>query len=118
MIAAACLEYEEYSMYQKNIILITSIFLLFGCMDKTKLNNDGDAASIEKKRLTKLVSLMTMIGKQPMTIQKNLDWPMCLRTYGQRTKRTMNLVIKLLNHLKSMLAPQKLKQFQPKENRC
>ena len=36
-------------MYQKNIILITSIFLLFGCMDKTKLNNDGDAASIEKK---------------------------------------------------------------------
>ena len=49
MIAAACLEYEEYSMYQKNIILITSIFLLFGCMDKTKLNNDGDAASIEKK---------------------------------------------------------------------
>ena len=36
-------------MYQKIIILITSIFLLFGCMDKTKLNNDGDAASIEKK---------------------------------------------------------------------
>ena len=49
MIAAACLVYEGYSMYQKNIILITSIFLLFGCMDKTKLNNDGDAASIEKK---------------------------------------------------------------------
>ena len=36
-------------MYQKNIVLITSIFLLFGCMDKTKLNNDGDAASIEEK---------------------------------------------------------------------
>ena len=36
-------------MYQKNIILITSIFLLFGCMDKTKLNDDADAASIEKK---------------------------------------------------------------------
>ena len=36
-------------MYQKNIILIISIFLLFGCMDKTDLNNDADAASIEKK---------------------------------------------------------------------
>ena len=36
-------------MYQKNIVLITSIFLLFGCMDKTKLNDDADAASIEKK---------------------------------------------------------------------
>ena len=81
-------------MYQKNIILITSIFLLFGCMDKTKLNNDADAASIEKraimhplraspsrrtpmvntfcskdhflifkkKRLTKLISPMAVIG--------------------------------------------------------
>ena len=36
-------------MYQKNIVLITSIFLLFGCMDKTKLNNDGDVALIEEK---------------------------------------------------------------------
>ena len=49
MVAAVWLEYEEYSMYQKNIVLITSIFLLFGCMDKTKLDNDGDAASIEEK---------------------------------------------------------------------
>ena len=36
-------------MYQKNIIFITSIFLLLGCMDKTKLNNHGDAASIKEK---------------------------------------------------------------------
>ena len=36
-------------MYQKNIILIISIFLLFGCMDKTDLNNDADTSSIEKK---------------------------------------------------------------------
>ena len=36
-------------MYQKNIILIISIFLLFSCMDKTDLNNDADTPSIEKK---------------------------------------------------------------------
>ena len=38
-------------MYKKNIIFLTCIFLLFGCMDKTKLNNEGDAvSSIEKKK--------------------------------------------------------------------
>ena len=36
-------------MYQKNIILIASIFILSGCMDTTKLNNDADAGSIEEK---------------------------------------------------------------------
>ena len=36
-------------MYQKIIILTASIFIFSGCMDKTKLNNDGDAASIEEK---------------------------------------------------------------------
>ena len=42
---------EECSVYKKNIIFLTCIFLLFGCMDKTKLNNEGDAvSSIEKKK--------------------------------------------------------------------
>ena len=36
-------------MYQRNIILIASIFIFFGCMDTTKLNNDADAGSIEEK---------------------------------------------------------------------
>ncbi|MDA9240499.1 hypothetical protein N9P31_02445 [bacterium] len=38
-------------MYKKNIIFLTCIFLLFGCMDKRKLNNQADAvSSIEKKK--------------------------------------------------------------------
>ena len=52
-------------MYQKNIVLITSIFLLFGCMDKTKLNNDGDAASIEEKSDNP--------SPQGITFKKNAD---------------------------------------------
>ena len=42
---------KEYSMYQKNIIFLTCVFLLFGCMDKRKLNNEADAvSSVEKKK--------------------------------------------------------------------
>ena len=52
-------------MYQKNIVLITSIFLLFGCMDKTKLNNDSDAASIEEKSDNP--------SPQGITFKKNAD---------------------------------------------
>ena len=38
-------------MYKKNIIFLTCIFLLFGCMDKSKLNNEADpVSSIEKKK--------------------------------------------------------------------
>ena len=51
MIAVVRLMTEECSVYKKNIIFLTCIFLLFGCMDKTKLNNEGDAvSSIEKKK--------------------------------------------------------------------
>ena len=50
MIALVRLEYEEHSMYQKIIILMASIFIFSGCMDKTKLNNDADAGSIEEKK--------------------------------------------------------------------
>ena len=38
-------------MYQKNIIFLTCVFLLFGCMDQRKLNNEADAvSSVEKKK--------------------------------------------------------------------
>ena len=38
-------------MYQKNIIFLTCILLVFGCMDKRKLNNEADAvSSIEKEK--------------------------------------------------------------------
>ena len=38
-------------MYQKNIIFFTCVFLLFGCMDQRKLNNEADAvSSVEKKK--------------------------------------------------------------------
>ena len=51
MVAVVRLMTEECSVYKKNIIFLTCIFLLFGCMDKTKLNNEGDAvSSIEKKK--------------------------------------------------------------------
>ena len=51
MVAVVLLMTEECSVYKKNIIFLTCIFLLFGCMDKTKLNNEGDAvSSIEKKK--------------------------------------------------------------------
>ena len=50
MVAVVRLMTEECSVYKKNVIFLTCIFLLFGCMDKTKLNNEGDAvSSIEKK---------------------------------------------------------------------
>ena len=52
-------------MYQKNIIFLTCVFLLFGCMDKTKLNNDGDAASIEEKSDNP--------SPQGITFKKNAD---------------------------------------------
>ena len=52
-------------MYQKNLILITSLFLPFGCMDKTELNNTADAASIEKKNETHLPN--------GITFKKNAD---------------------------------------------
>ena len=51
MVAVVRLMTEECSVYKKNIIFLTCIFLLFGCMDKTKLNNEGAAvSSIEKKK--------------------------------------------------------------------
>ena len=38
-------------MYQKNIIFLTCVFLLFGCMDQRKLNNEaGAVSSVEKKK--------------------------------------------------------------------
>jgi hypothetical protein len=49
MIALVRLEYEEHSMYQKIIILMASIFIISGCMDKTNVDNNADAGSIEKK---------------------------------------------------------------------
>ena len=87
---------EECSVYKKNIIFLTCIFLLFGCMDKTKLNNEGDAASsiekkkenpspkgtfytkdhfliLEKKRLIKLILPMKLIVPQSMQMLKNPD---------------------------------------------
>ena len=51
MVAVVQLISKEYSVYQKNIIFLTCIFLLFGCMDKRTLNNEADAvSSIEKKK--------------------------------------------------------------------
>ena len=51
MVAVVRLIIKEYSVYQKNIIFLTCIFLLFGCMDKRTLNNEADAvSSIEKKK--------------------------------------------------------------------
>jgi hypothetical protein len=38
-------------MYQTNIIFFTCVFLLFGCMDQRKFNNEADAvSSLEKKK--------------------------------------------------------------------
>ena len=48
-VALVLLEYEEYSAYQKNMILITFVLLLFGCIDRTKLNNASHINSIEKR---------------------------------------------------------------------
>ena len=63
MIALVRLEYEEHSMYQKIIILIASIFIISGCMDKTKLNND--AGSIEEKKENQ--------SPKGVTFKKNAD---------------------------------------------
>ena len=53
-------------MYKKNIIFLTCIFLLFGCMDKTKLNNEGNAvSSILKKKETP--------SPKGITFKKNAD---------------------------------------------
>ena len=51
MVAVVRLITKEYSVYQKNIIFLTCILLVFGCMDKRKLNNEADAvSSIEKEK--------------------------------------------------------------------
>jgi hypothetical protein len=65
MIALVRLEYEEHSMYQKIIILMASIFIFSGCMDKTKLNNDADAGSIEEKKENQ--------SPKGVTFKKNAD---------------------------------------------
>ena len=44
---------------------MASIFIFSGCMDKTKLNNDGDAASIEEKSDNP--------SPQGITFKKNAD---------------------------------------------
>jgi hypothetical protein len=65
MIALVRLEYEEHSMHQKIIILMASIFIFSGCMDKTKLNNDADAGSIEEKKENQ--------SPKGVTFKKNAD---------------------------------------------
>ena len=65
MIALVRLEYEEHSMYQKIIILMASIFIFSGCMDKTKLNNGADAGSIEEKKENQ--------SPKGVTFKKNAD---------------------------------------------
>ena len=53
-------------MYKKNVIFLTCIFLLFGCMDKTKINNEGNAvSSIEKKKEN--------LSPKGITFKKNAD---------------------------------------------
>ena len=52
-------------MYQKIIILMASIFIFSGCMDKTKLNNDADAGSIEEKKENQ--------SPKGVTFKKNAD---------------------------------------------
>ncbi|MDA8817498.1 hypothetical protein OAH73_04815 [Planktomarina sp.] len=54
-----------YQKYQKNIILITCLFLPFGCSNKTDLNNNADAASIEKQNETS--------PPKGITFKKNAD---------------------------------------------
>ena len=52
-------------MYQKIIILMAFIFIISGCMDKTKLNNDADAGSIEEKKENQ--------SPKGVTFKKNAD---------------------------------------------
>ena len=54
-----------YQKYQKNIILITCLFLPFGCSNKTDLNNNADTASIEKQNETS--------PPKGITFKKNAD---------------------------------------------
>ena len=74
-VALVLLEYEEYSAYQKNMILITFVLLLFGCIDRTKLNNASHINSIEKRAQPQswITSPQHVLGSKKMTLKLARD---------------------------------------------
>ena len=59
-------------MYQKNIIFFTCVFLLFGCMDQRKFNND--MPNSENLKLSDKYIELTFVGDEVVNWQtKGVD---------------------------------------------